>query len=225
MSPASPTSNPPHALLLVGPGCPYCAQMLEGLGELVKDGSIGELTIVNVEREPEVARQYGVRSVPWARIGEFVLEGAHTPAELRNWTRECGDDAGMTRYFDDRLQHGGLARVEAMIREKPARLRDLLPLIEDSKTTIQTRVGIGALLEGLEGTGLARVLVPELEPMSEHTDARVRADVCHYLGLAEDSSAIETLTARLRDSDAEVREIAAESIDHLRNIRAEPRGS
>jgi thiol-disulfide isomerase/thioredoxin len=216
MSSVSTKGNPPHALLLVGPGCPYCAQMLEGLGELVKEGVIGELTVVNVEREPAVAKQNGVRSVPWARVGEFVLEGAHTSGELRHWVEECVDPSGMTHYLDERLQHGGLARVELMIREKPSRLLDLVSLIENSETAIQTRVGIGALLEGLEGTGLARRLVPELARLSGHADARVRADACHYLGLTEDASAIETLTPRLKDSDDEVREIAAESIEHLR---------
>ncbi len=210
--------NPPHALLLVGPGCPFCAQMLESLGELVKDGTIGQLQVVNVQAEPEIAQRHGVRSVPWARIGAFVLEGAHTTEELRRWTRECTADSGMSHYIDEQLQHGGLARVETLIREDPTRLAALPPLIANHETSIQTRVGIGALLEGLQGSGLARHLSRDLVPLLADTDARVRADACHYLGLSEDPEAIHALRPLLTDDDAEVREIAAEAVAQLERV-------
>jgi HEAT repeat protein len=44
----------------------------------------------------------------------------------------------------------------------------------------------------------------------------VRADACHLLGLSGSADAIKYLEARLADPDAEVREIAAESIAELR---------
>jgi thiol-disulfide isomerase/thioredoxin len=211
----STDTTPPHALLLVGPGCPYCAQMLESLGELVKDGAIARLEVVNVAAEPDVAQQYGVRSVPWTRIGPLVLEGAHTTAELRHWSQESTSELGLSHYIDDQLQHGGLARVDALIREEPTRLLAVLPLIADRETSIQTRVGIGALLEGLEDTGLADELGRKLLPLLGNSDARVRADVCHYLGLSGNAQSIPELRPLLEDEDSEVREITAESIAHL----------
>jgi thiol-disulfide isomerase/thioredoxin len=211
----SDNAHPPHAQLLVGPGCPYCAQMLESLGELVKDGTVGRLDVVNVAAEPEVARQYGVRSVPWARIGAFILEGAHSTAELRHWSEEYASELGITHYIDDQLQHGGLTRVETLLREDPQRLLALLPLISDRETPIQTRVGIGALLEEFENSGLADELARRLPALLGDSDVRVRADVCHYLGLSGNAQAIPALQPLLDDEDAEVREIAAESIAHL----------
>ncbi|MBS0329365.1 MAG: HEAT repeat domain-containing protein, partial [Proteobacteria bacterium] len=46
-------------------------------------------------------------------------------------------------------------------------------------------------------------------------DARVRADACHYLGLTGEAAARSWLDARLADEDADVREIAAESLESL----------
>ena len=61
--------------MLLGTHCPYCPTVLKELGELVKSGVIGKLVVVNIEQHPEVARELGVRSVPWVRIGPFELEG------------------------------------------------------------------------------------------------------------------------------------------------------
>ena len=44
------------------------------------------------------------------------------------------------------------------------------------------------------------------------TDAQIRADACHTLGLARHATARSWLTACLQDDEPEVREIAAESL-------------
>jgi hypothetical protein len=43
----------------------------------------------------------------------------------------------------------------------------------------------------------------------------VRADACHYLGLTGDAQAKSWLDARLDDDDADVREIATESLQEI----------
>ena len=70
----------PDALLLLAPGCPHCPAVLEGLSGLLKEGVIGRLEAVNAAIHPERAAELGVRTVPWARIGPFELEGEQTPA-------------------------------------------------------------------------------------------------------------------------------------------------
>ena len=64
---------PPDALLLLTSQCPHCPTVLQGLGELVKKGLIGRLEVVNIVARPDIAKQYGVRKVPWFRLGEFEL--------------------------------------------------------------------------------------------------------------------------------------------------------
>jgi HEAT repeat protein len=79
------------------------------------------------------------------------------------------------------------------------------------------RIGAGAVLESFAGQPALADLVDRLGELSAHADARVRADACHYLGLAGSHRARAWLEARLRDDDAEVRDIAAESLDLLAN--------
>jgi thiol-disulfide isomerase/thioredoxin len=213
--PAKENRNP-DALVLISPHCPHCALVLQGLQELVKEGALSRLEIVNIAADPGPAAERGVRSVPWTQIGPFILEGSHSPAELRHWVERVDEPDGMAWYFDEQLKTGGLARVENMIREDPSCLTAIARLAGDPDTAMQTRVGIAALLESIEGTGMARSLSADLARLTSHPDARVRADACHYLALTESEESIAPLEACLEDSDATVKEIAAESIEHLK---------
>lgn len=209
---------PPSAVVLIGPTCAHCARVMDSLQVLVKDGSLSRLEIINAEIETELAASLGVRSVPWIRIGPFVLEGSHTEAELRQWASRVFAPDGMAWYFDEQLKDGNLATVEKMVNEEPNRLPAIIPLAADTDTAIQTRVGIGALLEGLEGSGMATMLVPDLGKLTRHPDARVRADACHYLALCENPDAVAFLEKCIKDDDPTVREIAAEGIEHLSSL-------
>jgi thioredoxin-like negative regulator of GroEL len=210
----------PTAMLLIGPGCPHCAAMLQNLEPLVKEGVIGRLTIVNVAAEPETAQAFGVRSVPWLQLGPFEFEGAQTGAELRRWAQAATAPDGVERYIDQQLNSGRLVAVERMVRKHPETLAALVPLVANPETGIQTRVGIGALLESLRDSDLPYALAEPLAILVRHDDARVRADVCHYLGLTRNPAAVATLRERAaNDPDAEVREIAAESISELEAAR------
>jgi thiol-disulfide isomerase/thioredoxin len=214
--------TPPSALVFIGPGCPHCAQVLQGLQELVKEGALARLEIVNIAVDPEPAVTRGVRSVPWTRIGPFVLEGAHSPVELRNWASQTQSIDGMAWYFDEQLKSGRLERVESMVREQPSRLEAIAKLAADTDTAMQTRVGIAALLESLEGSGLAKQLALPLSKLVQHPDARVRADACHYLSLTENSDSIAYLEPCRHDQDPVVRDIAVEGIEHLKEGLGEP---
>jgi hypothetical protein len=209
---------PPAAVVLIGPTCAHCAQVMDSLQVLVKDGSLSRLEIINAEIETGLAASLGVRSVPWIRIGPFVLEGSHTESELRQWANRVSAPDGMAWYFDEQLKDGKLATVEKMVNDEPNRLPAIIPLAADTDTAIQTRVGIGALLEGLEGSGSAKNLVPDLGKLTRHPDARVRADACHYLALCENPDAVAFLEKCIEDDDPNVREIAAEGIEHLSSL-------
>ncbi len=208
-------SAPPDALLLLAPGCPHCPAILDGLARLVKDGHIGSLEVVNIAARPDRAAALGVRSVPWVRVGEFVLEGARSPQELAHWAAQVGTDEGVREYVSARLKDGALADLERVLAKQPHWLPALLPLIADPDTELHVRIGLGALFESMAGSPLLQGLVPALGQLSTHTDRRVRSDACHYLALSGSRDAIPYLRARLQDSESEVREIAEESLTDL----------
>ena len=189
--------------------------MLAALADLVKQGIIGRLEVANLEQRPEVGQSLGVRSVPWVRIGRIELAGMHSKAELADWAAKADSDAGMADYFHMLLKEGQLPRVQAMIETESKLLAAILPIVGNVDASLNVRLGAGVLLENFENTNSLRALVPQLGELSQHDDARVRADACHYLGLSADTTARTWLEARLADDDADVREIAAESLQTL----------
>jgi len=205
----------PEALLLIAPDCPHCPVVLEGLGTLVKEAVIGRLEVINIVAEPERAQALGVRSVPWARIGPFELEGLQSEQALRRWAEQAGSESGMAAYFDGLLKTGKRQKVEDMVRRQPEWLPALAALLEDPQTAINSRVGVMATFEELEGTGLTRTIVPLLGAQTQSPEARIRADACHALSLTEGGDALPYLRACLQDEDPDVRESAQDAIESV----------
>jgi glutaredoxin len=205
----------PDALLLLSTHCPHCPAVLATLADLLKQGTIGRLEAVNLEQHPEVGQVLGVRSVPWLRLGRIELAGVHSKAELAEWAAKADSEAGMADYFHMLLKEGQLPRVQTMIDAEPALLAAVLPIVGNVDASLNVRLGAGVLFEALAGTRTLAALIPQLGELSQHADARVRADTCHYLGLTGDTAAKPWLETRLTDEDADVREIAAESLENL----------
>jgi len=191
--------------------------MLSSLADLVKQGVIGRFEAVNLEQHPEVGQALGVRSVPWLRLGRIELAGVHSKAELAEWAAKADSEAGMADWFHLLLKEGQLPRAQEMIEADPALLAAVLPIVGNVEASLNVRLGAGVLLENFAGTDTLRALLPRLGELSQHADARVRADACHYLGLTDDAAATPWLEARINDEDADVREIAAESLQAISN--------
>lgn len=189
--------------------------MLSSLADLVKQGAIGRLEAINLEQHPEIGQTLGVRSVPWLRLGRIELAGMHSKAELADWAARADSEAGIADWFHMMLKEGQLPRAQALIETDPSLLATVLPIVGNVEASLNVRLGAGVLLENFAGSGTLRALLPRLGELSQHVDARVRADACHYLGLTGDVGARAWLDARLADDDADVREIAAESLETL----------
>lgn len=205
----------PDALLLISTHCPHCPAVLAALADMVKQGQLGKLEVVNLEAHPEVAQTLGVRSVPWLKMGLIELAGLRSPAELRDWAAKANTEAGMADYFHQLLKEGQMARVLDMLRADDSLLAAVLPIVGNVDASLNVRLGAGVLLEEFAHSAALQALVPRLGALSAHVDARVRADASHYLGLSRSAAARAWLEARLRDDDPDVREIAAESLAAL----------
>jgi thioredoxin-like negative regulator of GroEL len=212
---APPDQALPDALMLLAPGCPHCPSVLEGLGALVKEGSIGRLEVVNVAVRPEVAQRLRARGVPWVRIGPFELHGAHTAAELRQWARRAGSREGMAEYLRELLAGGRRGDALATLHRDPSRLSSVVSLLADPDAEMTVRLGADSLLEEFAGTAELSALVDDLGELSRHAEPRLRGDACHYLSLTGDPRAAPYLRERLADDAADVREIAGESLEAL----------
>lgn len=208
----------PDALLVTTPSCPHCPGVKRSLVALLGEGALANLEIVDAVLEPDRAKALGVKTVPWTRIGPFELEGAITPADLREWAAaavEGRKGKGMARYFERLLTAGKRSRVEAMVREAPERLTAFVQLLADPQVGINARLGLTVVLEELHGSGLARRIADGLASLLEHDDARVRGDACYALSLSDSPTARQSLEKALADPHPDVREIAAEGLETL----------
>ncbi len=206
-------TTPPDALLLLGTHCPHCPSVLQGLSNLVKAGTLGTLKVVNIEQRIDIARELGVRSVPWVRIGSFVLEGLRSEQELAEWAARAATGSGMHEWLGELLSSGKLDQALEQIRSAPDGMDALLQLFTDTDTQLNTRIGISAIMEDLQGSEALRKIVEQLGKLTQHEDARIRGDACHYLALSGSPKAVDYIRPLLQDADAEVRDVARESIE------------
>lgn len=208
-------NQPPDALLLMGRQCPYCPTVLKHLQALQTEGVIAALEAVVIEDHPERAAELGVRSVPWVRIGPFDLAGLRPEQELREWAQKAGSTAGLAKYLDELLSTGKIDKCLALIRSDHDVLKALLHLFTDPDSELNARIGISAVMESLAGTEALQSIAGELRALAGHETARVRGDACHYLTLSGHPNAAQWIRPLLDDEDANVREIAAESLAEL----------
>ena len=207
---------PPDALLLLTSQCPQCPTVLQGLSELVKKGIIGRLEAVNIMARPEIARQYGVRSVPWILIGEFELEGMHSPAELQQWARRASTETGLSDYYADLLKNGQLPKALNIVNRKPDHLSALFQLAADPDTELTVRIGVSAVIEHFAGDDKLLRELPALIELANNGDPRVRSDASHFLALTHSADAVKILEQLTRDTEAAVRHVAQDSLEELR---------
>ena len=209
------TGKTPEALLLVGTGCPHCAALRQALETLREQGEIARLEVLNVSEQPERAQEFGVRSVPWLRLGPFELQGALSIGELRRWIARAGTREGMAAYFTELLATGRLNQVIDILRREPRQFDALFDLLADADTELQVRVGIGAVVEEFAGDPALRAQTARLCELARHEDPRVRLDAVYYLGLGAAAEAADCLRQRLKDADPAVREEAAEALSTM----------
>jgi HEAT repeat protein len=206
-------NTPPDALMLMGTHCPYCPSVLKALQALLESGDISHLETHNIEENPEIARELGVRSVPWVRIGPFELEGLRSEKEFREWAIKAAADDGHTDWLEELLSSGNISKPLGLIKSDPSMMDALLKLFADPDTQLNTQIGISAIMEDLQGTDTLSAVVDQLGALTQHEDTRVRGDACHYLALSGSPKAAAFIKPLLDDSDANVREIAKESLE------------
>jgi glutaredoxin len=198
--------------MLMGTTCPYCPSVLKALQSLLDSGHIDTLETYNIEEHPDIAQHYGVRSVPWVRIGEFELEGLRSEKELREWAVKAASGGGLPDWLLEQLGNGRIDTALQRVRSDADGMSALLTLFEDPDTELNIRIGISAIMEELEGSVLLKANIETLGALTQHQEARVRGDACHYLSLSHDPSVRNWIEPLLGDPDGDVREVARDSL-------------
>lgn len=209
-------SQPPSALLLIATGCSHCPSVLQSLSELIKEGKLSSLEVVNIVAAPERAQTLNVRSVPWVKLGEYELVGLKTKAELQQWIDKSSAPDDMAAYFEELMTSGEISKVQQMVEDKPQQIQTLFDIMANEKSSLSARIGVGAIIEHFAGSEL---LISNIETLGKYiTDknARIRNDACYYLGLSQHQSAKQFIMPLLNDEDKDVRETAEEALEEIK---------
>ncbi|MFV2061107.1 MAG: HEAT repeat domain-containing protein [Gammaproteobacteria bacterium] len=208
--------------MLLSSSCPHCPTVLEGLMPLIKSGQISNLNIINLTEQPEAVEIYNTRTVPWVQftfpLGSFELEGLHSESELQEWCNNSKTLEGISKYCFMLLDQGKINDLTNLLNDYPDWLHATLLLVEDVDTSLSIRVGISAIFESLEAKQL-NTIYEALLMMTKNNLARIRSDACFYLSLTKNKDAITTLKECLLDENKEVKEIAAEAIADLEELK------
>ena len=200
-----------EAKLLIAPACPHCATMMNLLGELLKEGKISSLLMINIAEQPEQAAINNVRSVPWLKLGEIEFTGAHSRAELEHAIDLAVSDNGQQKLLFEQLKNGRLDEVAELVGRDRDLLSELVDLLKAKDVPMTVRIGVSAVLEGYQDKpDKLQAILPGLLELSESSDETIRADACHFLSLAGGDAARRRLQECTNDESSMVREVAAE---------------
>ena len=217
------TKTPPDAVMLLGTSCPHCPGVLKHLSQLIKSGELGRLQVINLEQHPEEAQEYKVRTVPWVKIGKYELSGAQDLSALQQRIEWTNNDSALTGKLDYWLSEAQVDKAIEHIKTEPDSISNIIELLGDPATVLSTRIGIGVIMEELEGTPMIKQLIPDLARLASHEDPRIRSDSLHYLALTQSKQAIPILKQHINDEDPEVSEVVTDSLEAL-NDTAEKNG-
>ncbi len=202
----------PDVLMFVSPDCVHCTSVLKSMRMLLKENRIANLEIINAAAQREQAAALGIKSVPWVRIGQFELEGLITPDILRQWVEQSLSPKGVQAYFMEMLTTGRRDKVEKLIRNNPSGAEVLVELLVDPEASMAVRIGMGAVLEELQGSGLTDSMIPGLGNLLLNGDSLIRVDACHFLTLIGGAAVTDYMKLCLEDENADIREMAHETL-------------
>lgn len=209
--------QPSRVLFFIATGCQHCPSVLQSLAELIKEGSIAELEVVNLQLSPDRAAELNVRSVPWVKIGPFELVGLRSKSELKQWIDRVNEPQAMADYYGELMTTGEIDKVIELVNKSPETFAALITLMANPETTLSVRIGVGAIVENFAGSELLKQNIELLAKYTQDKDSRVRNDACFYLGLSRDRAAEPYIRKMLDSEDAETREIAEEALEEINN--------
>lgn len=138
--------------------------------------------------------------------------------KLPRYSRWLIHEQTLATYYNFLLLSGEAPKVAELIQQNPENFSHLIKLLTTKGLPLSSRMGIGVVMEELAGTTVLEDHIHLLMPLTQDSDARLRADACYYLELSGNPVALPGLQACLQDTDPSVREMAQDAITHLKRL-------
>lgn len=206
---------PKQAQLFIASGCTHCQAVMTIFLDLLKQGELAQLEISNLTAVPALAERYQIKSVPWFKLGVVQASGAHEPAEIRMLLNMSQQSDAQSQYYGYLFQNGKMQTVLENVVSKPETLTDMTQLLFGETSKFVERIGIGAVIESLEGELILEQIIPDLARLSSAADHKDRVDAAYYLGLTHSVLAQPILNTLLKDGHLEVKQEAIEALENI----------
>ncbi len=130
-------------------------------------------------------------------------------------TKDSSDQSLIT-LIADYMENGFLENIIDMFRHDSSLYSYIGSLIQDER--VRVRIGITALMEELKKLDAENIFaaVHGLLPLLVHTEPVVRGDAANLLGIIGDENAVAPLEKLLKDENEDIRLIAKEAIQEIR---------
>jgi hypothetical protein len=209
-----PDLDPAQVDVLMAPTCPNCPLVVGACAQLAAGRPQLQLSVIDVQYFTDLAGS--VKSVPTVIVdGTYTVVGGLQTEELLQILVGRGEPDHTQRALASMLETGRFVEAVPLLADERA-LAALPVLLREG--TIKARMGVMLLAEEalesdphcLDGA------LPHLLPLLEQSDATLRGDTADLLGTIGAPGAREALTRLLEDDNPDVREVAAEALESLR---------
>ncbi len=210
---------PLQAQLFVATGCAHCPTVLAELSEQLKKGQLATLTVTNIAVDNEKAAEMNIRSVPWFSLqtpqGLMIFPGQYSADEIRHWIKTAQADNGMVEYIDETLAQGQLMTLVQAIELQPDIFAVIIAMLRDEDTSMQTRIGLDALIEQFSGQAILRQHAADFMAIASEDNLRLQIDALHYLALGGDKNSREFLQQQSQSDNPQLRDAAIDALETL----------
>jgi thioredoxin-like negative regulator of GroEL len=195
--------------LFVMPGCAICPQMEHLFSNMLHQGEISSLDIIDVTEHEELAKQHHIRSVPFYLINGIGFTGARSADEIRALLKQ--DEVGNWKEtLVQALSQGELDTAEKAISENESARDAMIGLLKAADTALVVRIGLTAVIETFADQDWMLDYQDHIIDMTDHADQRIAVDALYYLSLIASSGSLDHLECVATNSNGELSEHARE---------------
>jgi|GEM_PF-967313 len=197
--------------LFVMTGCHVCPTMEHLFRDLLTQGIISRLEVIDLAQHPELAQRNSVRSVPHYLLGDVAFTGLKTPGEIKQLLARSEIGQWASRLSEE-FKQGNLYEGEQLIRAHELARSAMLELLQSPQTELVTRIALSAVIESLAPQGLFNDRQDDFIALSKHPQEQIALDALYYLQLIGSDACV----ARLRQvAQADHSQLAVEARDML----------
>lgn len=207
--------SPARLEVLIATTCPNCPTAVRACGKLAAALPTLEVVIVDVQYFTELAGS--CRSVPTVIIdGGHTVVGPVSARQLLELLKQRDEPGYVARALGSMIEAGRLQEMAPLLRTTQGQAA-MATVMQDG--TMQQKMGLMLAVEQVLELNPHEMdaSVPHLLPLLGSSNATVRGDVADLLGRIGAPGARDALTRLLEDDNPDVREVAEEAIEQLRD--------